>query len=129
MNWDAWARRFEAVEGADEFEALFARERTFQDPVTAPTADVRGVVELTDHVFPDWRQEIHSIRGGEDWAFFEWTGRATYGAPGAPETERVPVVMHGATVVEVDGDGLVTRWRDYLDTNEPLAQIEAATKD
>jgi hypothetical protein len=31
--------------------------------------------------------------------------------------------MHGATVVEVDGEGLVTRWRDYLDRKEPEEQI------
>jgi len=127
MNWDAWARHFEAVEGADAFEALFAPQRTFEDPVTAPTADVRAVVALTDSVFPDWRQEIHSIRGGDGWAFFEWTGTATYGA--TDDAEGAPIVMHGATVVEVDEHGLVTRWRDYLDTNEPLGQIQAAAAD
>jgi limonene-1,2-epoxide hydrolase len=25
----------------------------------------------------------------------------------------------------VDADGLVLSWRDYLDTNEPMAQIQA----
>lgn len=124
MDWDAWARRFEEAD-ADGFESLFATERTFEDPVTAPTADVRGVSELTASVFPDWRRRVDVIRGGEDWAVFEWTGTATYRGPGAAEGEGVPVVMHGATVVEVDADGLVTRWRDYLDTNEPLSQIQA----
>jgi limonene-1,2-epoxide hydrolase len=33
--------------------------------------------------------------------------------------------MSGATVIEVDGDGKVTSWRDYLDTNEPMQQIKA----
>ncbi len=32
----------------------------------------------------------------------------------------------GATVVEVDHQGKVTRWRDYLDTGEPLQQIKSA---
>ena len=31
--------------------------------------------------------------------------------------------MRGATIVEVDADGLVTRWRDYLDRKEPEQQI------
>ena len=37
----------------------------------------------------------------------------------------IPIVMYGATVITVDGDGLVTSWRDYLDTNEPMGQIKA----
>jgi limonene-1,2-epoxide hydrolase len=31
-------------------------------------------------------------------------------------------------VVAVDGDGKVTSWRDYLDTNEPMQQIQAGLK-
>jgi len=124
VDWDAWARRFEETD-PDAFEAMFAAERTFQDPVTPPTPDIRGVSDLTASVFPDWRQQVDVIRGGEDWAVFEWTGTATYRGPGAEEGDGVPVVMHGATVVEVDAQGLVTRWRDYLDTNEPISQIQS----
>jgi hypothetical protein len=36
--------------------------------------------------------------------------------------------MHGATIIEVDGTGLVTRWRDYLDRKEPEEQLRAAAK-
>ena len=32
--------------------------------------------------------------------------------------------MTGATVIDVDEDGKVTDWRDYLDTNEPTQQIQ-----
>lgn len=127
MDWDTWARRFEEAD-ADEFEAMFATERTFEDPVTPPTSDIRGVSDLTASVFPDWRQRVDVIRGGEDWAVFEWTGTATFGGSGAEGGAGVPVVMHGATVVEVDADGLVTRWRDYLDTNEPISQIQAGSE-
>ncbi len=28
-------------------------------------------------------------------------------------------------MIDVDGDGKVTAWRDYLDTNEPTQQITA----
>ncbi len=34
--------------------------------------------------------------------------------------------MHGATIIEVNADGLVTSWRDYLDRKEPEEQILAA---
>ena len=37
--------------------------------------------------------------------------------------------MQGATVIEVDADGKVTRWRDYLDTNEPTQQIRKALEE
>jgi limonene-1,2-epoxide hydrolase len=33
--------------------------------------------------------------------------------------------MEGATVITVDHGGKVTSWRDYLDTNEPMQQIQA----
>ena len=29
------------------------------------------------------------------------------------------------TFVNMDADGLVTSWRDYLDTNQPMQQIQA----
>ena len=80
-------------------------------------------------MFPDWTQEIVSIRGGERWAVFEWVGRATYtplGGSGPGAGARIE--MHGATIVEVDEAGLVTRWRDYLDRKEPEEQIRAAVK-
>jgi hypothetical protein len=37
--------------------------------------------------------------------------------------------MHGATIIEVDGDGLDTTWRDYLDRKEPEEQIRKAVRD
>jgi hypothetical protein len=36
--------------------------------------------------------------------------------------------MHGASIVEIDAQGLVTVWRDYLDRKEPENQIRAAIK-
>lgn len=122
MDWESWARGFEAVHGPDAFAALFAEGGRFCDPVTPWTTDVRKVATDTDAIFPDWSQRIDRIRGGDDWAVFEWTGTATFKADVGPG---VPISMQGATVVEVDGDGKVTSWRDYLDTNEPTQQIQA----
>ncbi|HUY64784.1 MAG TPA: nuclear transport factor 2 family protein [Acidimicrobiales bacterium] len=125
MDWTAWAQKIERSSGVDEFEALFAAERAFRDPVTPWTSDVRAVAEHTAGIFPDWAQRVASIRGGEDWAVFEWTGGGTYRGPGAENGPGFPVTMEGATVVEVDAEGRVTRWRDYLDTNEAITQVMA----
>lgn len=124
MDWDDWARRFESTHGPDDFAALFAPGGRFKDPVTDWTTDVRKVATDTDAIFPDWAQTIDRIRGADTWAVFEWTGRATF-QMGDNTAAGIPIVMTGATVVEVDGDGLVTSWRDYLDTNEPTQQIQA----
>jgi hypothetical protein len=65
------------------------------------------------------------MRGGDTWAVFEWIGRATF-AP--PEGDGIPIEMHGCTLLEVDADGLITAWRDYLDRKEPEQQIRRALK-
>ena len=122
LDWEAWARRFEAVDGPEAFAALFADGGVFCDPVTPWTTDVRKVASDTDALFPDWAQQVDRIRGGDDWAVFEWTGTGTFTVDGHPG---IPVRMQGATVIEIDADGKVTLWRDYLDTNEPMQQIEA----
>jgi len=128
MDWDAWARRTEqalAFEAEGSWRDLFAPGAVFGDPHTPSTTDLRAVQRGTAEIFPDWTQEITTIRGGDDWAVFEWIGRATYdGEPGkGPRIE-----MHGGTIVEVDGDGLVTMWRDYLDRKEPEQQLRRAAK-
>ncbi len=122
MDWDQWARTFESVDGPEQFAALFAEGGLFCDPVTPWTSDVRKVARDTDAIFPDWSQRVDTIRGGDDWAVFEWTGTGTFSAGGEPG---IPITMQGATVIEVDRAGKVTSWRDYLDTNEPTQQIQA----
>ena len=132
MDWDAWARRAEqalAFEQPGSWRDLFAPGATFGDPATPSTTDLRSVQRGTARVFPDWTQEITTIRGGDSWAVFEWIGRATYaGASPDDPAAGAAVVMHGATIVEVDGDGLVVSWRDYLDRKEPEDQLRAAAK-
>jgi hypothetical protein len=133
MDWEAWARRVEQaidVAGRGDWAGLFAPGATFADPhTTTPTGDLRAISRQTKRIFPDWTQEITSIRGSDRWAVFEWIGRATYtpksaDSPGAGAA----IEMHGATIVEVDDNGLVTAWRDYLDRKEPEEQILAAVK-
>jgi hypothetical protein len=133
VNWDEWARRAEQALDFGQpvrWRDLFAPDATFGDPNTPATTDLRAVQGGTARVFPDWHQEITSIRGGDDWAVFEWIGRATYAgrSPDDP-LAGTPIEMHGATIVEIDGDGLVTLWRDYLDRKEPEQQLRAAARD
>jgi limonene-1,2-epoxide hydrolase len=122
MDWDAWARAYEQLEGADAFAALFAPDGRFCDPVTPWTTNVHKVATDTEAIFPDWAQTVDRIRSGDDWAVFEWTGTGTFAREGKPG---IPIRMQGATVVEVDASGLIISWRDYLDTNEPTQQIQA----
>jgi SnoaL-like domain len=132
VNWDEWARRAERALDfghEDRWRDLFAPGAEFGDPNTPSTTDLRAVQSGTARIFPDWRQEITSIRGGADWAVFEWIGRATYA--GISPTDPVAgtlVEMHGATIVEVDDTGRVTLWRDYLDRKEPETQLRAAAR-
>jgi limonene-1,2-epoxide hydrolase len=123
-DWEAWARAFESMKGPDAFADLFAPGGAFCDPVTPWTTDVRKVARDTDAIFPDWSQRVDRIRGGEDWAVFEWTGTGTFTHGEGPG---IPITMQGATVIDVDADGKVTSWRDYLDTNQPVQQIQAGT--
>ena len=128
MDWEAWARRAEQaidVAAGGDWKGLFAPDATFADPNSAATTDLRKISRETREIFPDWTQEITSIRGGDDWAVFEWIGRATYeGEPG----KGARIEMHGATIVEVNAEGLVTSWRDYLDRKEPENQIRKAVR-
>ena len=132
-DWDAFARTLEDaldMRTAGKFRDLFAPGATFADPANAPTDDLRAIQHQTKSVMPDWRQEITSMRGGDDWAVFEWIGRATYRAPGGDGPGHgTAITMHGATIIEVDDAGLITSWRDYLDRKEPEDQIRAALKE
>ena len=125
MDWEAWARRAEKaldVAGRGDWKGLFAPGANFGDPHTPSTQDLGRISNQTRRIFPDWTQEITTIRGADGWAVFEWVGRGTFTRPNAPG-DGTPIVMHGATIVEVDADGRVTRWRDYLDRKEPEEQI------
>ena len=131
-DWDAFARTLEAaldMSTKGGFRELFAPGAKFADPANAPTDDLHDIQRQTRAVMPDWRQEITSIRGGDDWAFFEWIGHATYRSrDGTGPGDGTPITMHGATIIEVNDDGLITSWRDYLDRKEPEDQIRAALR-
>jgi hypothetical protein len=117
MDWPSWAERLEAALGPEgDFPSFFAPGALFSDPVNAPTSDIAAIEEMTNASFPDWRQEITSVHGDGSAGAFEWIGRGTLGGT-------IPIEIHGCTVVDVNSDGLVTRWRDYFDLKEIDAQV------
>jgi SnoaL-like domain len=121
MDWEGLAREFEVATDArrsepGRFSALFASGGTYQDPVNPPLSDFDELGRQTDQATPDWHCEITAIAGGERAGAMEWIGRATLFG-------RAPFELHGCAYVEVDGQGLVTRWRDYFD----LTEIERQT--
>ncbi|HTZ08963.1 MAG TPA: hypothetical protein VMB72_07815, partial [Acidimicrobiales bacterium] len=101
---------------------LFAPGGLFSDPVTAPTTDIVSVEDITDASFPDWDQEVTVSHGDSTGGAFEWIGRGTLGG-----TTRIE--LHGCTMVELDADGLVTRWRDYFDLKEIETQMGSTIAD
>ncbi len=123
MDWTAWSKRLELALGPDgDFPSLFAPGALFSDPVNEPTGDLAAIEEMTAASFPDWRQEILWVHGDHAGGAFEWTGRGTLGGT-------IPITLHGCTVVDVDEDGLVTRWRDYFDLKEIDTQVAGAAAD
>lgn len=131
-DWDRFARTLEDaldMRTPGGFRDLFAPGARFTDPANAPTSDLRSVQHQTARVFPDWHQDITSIRGGDDWAVFEWVGHATFrSGSDADGVDGTPITMHGITIIEVDEDGRITSWRDYLDRKEPEDQLRAAAR-
>jgi hypothetical protein len=125
MDWDEWTTKLRLSLGATatvRLRELFAPGGTFSDPVTPPTTEIASVEEITDASFPDWSQEVTASYGNPSGGAFEWVGRGTLG--GSTRIE-----LHGCTMVELDGDGLVTRWRDYFDLKEIETQMGSTIED
>jgi hypothetical protein len=120
MDWASWANRLEVALGPEgDFPSFFAPGALFSDPVNAATADIASIEEMTKASFPDWRQQILAVHGDEVGGSFEWIGRGTLGGT-------IPIEIHGCTVVDIDGSGLVTRWRDYFDLKEIEGQVSGS---
>lgn len=117
MDWQAFAREFEEITdgriagSSDRWQAKFAAGGTFQDPVQGPTTDYEAVIRITQMATPDWHMRVTHVAASESSAALEWVGEATL-------LGRVPITVHGCSVVEVNDDGEITRWRDYMDLKE-----------
>ena len=118
MEWEAWIERVTGALGAGaevRLRELFAPGGIFTDPVTTRTTDIGSIEDMTDASFPDWSQEIICSHGEPTGGAFEWIGRGTLGT--------TPIELHGCTMIELDADGQVTRWRDYFDLKEIETQL------
>lgn len=125
MEWDSWTERLRLALGANatvRLRELFAPGGVFSDPVTEATTDIASVEDVTDVSFPDWSQEVGASYGSPRGGAFAWVGRGTLGGS-------TPVVIHGCTMVELDGEGLVTRWRDYFDLKAIETQMGGTIED
>jgi limonene-1,2-epoxide hydrolase len=120
MDWSRWATEIqpELWRGGPDgpFRQFFAPGATYEDPVNAVTEDLDGIEEMTRRSYPDWSQEITSVHGDEAGGSFEWIGRGHL-------VGKTPMEIHGATVVDIDEHGRITRWRDYFDLREIEAQL------
>ena len=125
VEWDDWTKRLKLALGADatvRLRELFASDGVFSDPVTKSTTDIKSVEDITDASFPDWQQEVTASHGDRTGGAFEWIGRGTIGGT-------IRIEMHGCTMVELDTEGQVTRWRDYFDLKEIETQMGATIED
>ena len=125
MEWPTFAARLAKALGAGaevRLRELFAPGGVFTDPVTTRTTDIASVEDVTDASFPDWTQEITRTHGDDTGGAFEWIGRGTIGGT-------IPIEIHGCTMVELDAEGLVTRWRDYFDLKEIETQMGRSIED
>ncbi len=125
MEWDDWTKRLKTALGANatvRLRELFVSDGVFTDPVTASTKDIKSVEDVTDASFPDWQQEVTASYGSSAGGAFEWIGRGTIGGS-------IRIELHGCTMVELDTDGQVTRWRDYFDLKEIEKQMGASIED
>lgn len=117
MNWDELAHRMQSAEDSSseeslgEWKALFAPGGTYEDPVNPATTDLEAIAKQTEDSLPDWRVEFGKMIGDERFGAAEWVGHGTL-------LGEVPIELHGCAFVEVDGDGLIKRWRDYFDLKE-----------
>jgi predicted ester cyclase/limonene-1,2-epoxide hydrolase len=115
VDWRKFAQTFEEATDArrgdtlERWTAMFAPGGTFQDPVNAETTDYASIARQTQQSTPDWHAKVrHIVEGGDHSGVLEWIGRATL-------LGRAPIELEGCTLFEVDGEGRVTKWRDYFD--------------
>jgi hypothetical protein len=117
INWGEWATgavttlTMSPGASAAAWVALFAPGGTYQDPVTVQTLDVASVYDQTQASFPDWSMCVTAASGDRWGGAIEWVSQGHL--PHGPA-----VSLHGCSVVQLNSDGLVVRWRDYFDMAE-----------
>jgi hypothetical protein len=70
--------------------------------------------EKASELFPDTTLEIVSLFESDEHAIAEWKLAATQTLPYGSISYRVPISVHGATIVDVE-NGRIVQWSDYYD--------------
>ena len=88
----------------------------WEDPHVGADA-IRGELLRQAAAYRDFRCEIYAIASADQTVFTERTDSMILRGK--------PVTVHIAGVFEVDADGKIAAWRDYLDSREVSVQLGA----
>ena len=88
----------------------------WEDPHVGADA-IRGELLRQAAAYRDFRCEIYAIASADQTVFTERTDSMILRGK--------PVTVHIAGVLEVDAEGKITAWRDYLDSREVSVQLGA----
>jgi hypothetical protein len=72
--------------------------------------------EKARELFPDTTLEIVSLFESDEHAIAEWKLAATQTLPYGSISYRLPISLHGSTIVDVE-NGRIVQWSDYYDEN------------
>jgi hypothetical protein len=106
----------------------FADRFTFNDHALAlELEDKRRLAEFfakSREVFPDSAFEIGSTFESGDHAIAEWRLSATESVLLDSISHRVPILLHGSTIIGVD-NGKIVQWSQYYDPNNLPIKLAA----
>jgi len=117
----------------DDAIARFAGEFTFKDHgIGLEFKDKERLTEFfqkAQELYPDSLRRTNTIFVSGDHVITEWTLQATLTEPFYGLLRRVPVSVHGTSIVRID-DGKITDWADYYDglTSRRTAQASHFTE-
>jgi len=102
----------------DDVMARFAEEFAFKDHgIGLEFKDRERLAEFfqkAQELYPDSLRQTNTIFVNGDHVITEWTLRATLTEPFYGLLRKVPVSLHGTSIVRID-DGRITDWADYYD--------------
>jgi steroid delta-isomerase-like uncharacterized protein len=102
----------------DDVIARFAEEFTFKDHgIGLEFKDRERLAEFfqkAQELYPDSLRQTNTIFVNGDHVITEWTRQATLTEPFYGLLRKVPVSLHGTSIVRID-DGRITDWADYYD--------------
>ena len=102
----------------DDVMARFAEEFAFKDHgIGLEFKDRERLAEFfqkAQELYPDSLRQTNTIFVNGDHVLTEWTLRATLTEPFYGLLRKVPVSLHGTSIVRID-NGKITDWADYYD--------------